>query len=128
MNVKSIALGLVIGCFSFAAAQVEFLASELLARARQYHGGAAFDDMKSLRSVNTVVFYGTAGQEQLRIEIETLVDVQQGRVRFTSVVPALSDSVIHIMQYAPGASFEWTPQTGTVALTQQSAEALHMAF
>jgi hypothetical protein len=128
MKIKRIALGLTIGWLSFAAAQVEFLASELLAQARQYHGGDAFDEVKSLRGLNTVVFYDTAGQEQLRIEIETLVDVQQGRIRFASVVPALGESVFHIMQYAPGASFEWTPRTGTVALTQQSAEALRMAL
>ncbi len=108
-----------------AIAQVEPAAADLLAKARQAHGGDALEAMATYREAGSVTVYGPAGEPVAQLRGVTLVDLAAGAYRDEVYA---GEDLVTISQVTPAGAWTWTPDTGPLRAPPAQAEALRSAL
>ena len=104
-----------------ALAQLEPRALELLEKAKQVHGGAAWDGLKSYRETAKYIYLNSAGEAQMVLEVRIKADFGRGRLR---VEYLQEGKPTQIVQATPELAQSWTPQSSTVRLPPSQAKSL----
>ena len=106
---------------NLALAQLEPRALDLLEKARQIHGGVAWDSLKTYRETAKYIYLSSAGQAQMVLEVRIRADFVGGRLR----VEYLQDGKpTQIVQATPELAQSWTPQGNTIRLPPSQAKSL----
>lgn len=124
MHTRRTLIALLVAIAPLALAQVEDDAAALLRCAAERHG-AQDQTLVSVFDRSSITYYGPGGVPAAILDVESVVDVVERRLRATFSV---AGDVVLIQQLTGDSGFTDTPQTGPVPLPPSERATLAQAF